>query len=211
MKIRKYTEYKLNPKDENLTLTILVLAGWHKGRNVDISEIEAHLNKNNIELNDASRAFCREFFGLPCGFYFKFRNPEKEKWMIGGYELAFDTSIANRIFDFENEEDKLDFEVEKALVEKHEPKGAVPVADCGFHLGGTLWVGESGKIYNTYYYAHEIIECYQSAYAMFEAKFKQFKTAKKLFVSFSGYAKEWGIAGDFYMKKYLEEYQELED
>ncbi len=209
MKIRKYTECELTPKDKNLTLTILQLAGWYKGRNVDISEVETHFNKINIKLNNASRAFYREFFGLPSGFYFKYKNPEKEKWMIGGNELEFDTSTSNGICDFEDEEEKLGFEIEKALVEKHEPNGAVPVADCGFHLGGTLWVGNSGKIYNTYYYAHEIIECYESAFAMFDAKFKQFKTTEKLFVSLEGYAKEWGVAGDFYLKRYLAEYGEL--
>jgi hypothetical protein len=40
MVIRKYTEVKLNPKDEKLVFTVLELSGWYKSRCVDIINIE---------------------------------------------------------------------------------------------------------------------------------------------------------------------------
>jgi hypothetical protein len=65
MKVRKYTEVKLDPKDENLVFTILDLAGWHEGRQVDIEEIERHYGSNHCPLSETASAFFREFYGLP--------------------------------------------------------------------------------------------------------------------------------------------------
>jgi hypothetical protein len=127
---------------------------------------------------------------------------------VGGHELAFDTSVSNELFEFECEEDRRDFEIEKSLVARHEPGGFTPVADCGFHLGGTLWVGDSGKIYRTYDYARDTIECYDSVMQMFEHDFGQYRGVEELFVSLGGYAKEWGVGGDFYLQEYLKEYGE---
>jgi hypothetical protein len=155
MKVRKYTEVKLNPKDENLVFTILDLAGWYKGRDVDIEEIESYYKKNNYPLYEAPKVFFREFYGLPNQFCFACKYPTKDKWSIGGNELYFDTSTSNGLFDFESDMDIQEFETEKSLVAKHEPEGFTPVAFCGYHLGGTLWVGNSGKIYRTYYYSSD--------------------------------------------------------
>jgi hypothetical protein len=208
MKARKYTEVRLNPRDENLVFTILDLAGWHEGRRVDIEEIERHYKSNHCPLSEMAKAFFREFYGLPGQFCFKCRYPTQDKWSVGGHELAFDTSVSNELFEFEDEEDRRDFETGKSLVARHEPDGCTPVADCGFHLGGTLWVGHSGKIYRTYYYARDTIECYDSIIQMFEHDLGQYRGAEELFVSFGGYAKEWGVGGDFYLKEYLKEYGE---
>ena len=208
MKVRKYTEVKLNPKDENLVFTILDLAGWYKGRSVDIEEVERYYKKNNCNLNDTSKAFFREFYGLPSKFCFACKHLTKDEWSIGGNELDFDTSTFNELFYFEDDADRQEFETEKSLVTKYEPEGFTPVAFCGYHLGGTLWVGNSGKIYRTYYFSPETIENYNSVIEMFECDFKGYKKADELFVSFGGYAKEWGVGGDFYLKEYLKEYGE---
>ena len=48
MKVKKYTEVKLNPKDEKLVFTILDLAGWYKGRSVDIEEVDINPRKHDI-------------------------------------------------------------------------------------------------------------------------------------------------------------------
>ena len=208
MKVRKYTEVELNPKDEKLVFTILDLAGWYKERSVDIEEVECYYKKNNCSLNETSKAFFREFYGLPNQICFAYKYPTKDEWSIGGNELHFDTSTSNGLFDLEDDEDKQDFETEKSLVAEYEPEGFTPVADCGFHLGGTLWVGNSGKIYRTYYYSSDIVECYNSVIEMLEHDVERYKKASELFVSFGGYAKEWGVGGDFYMKKYLKEYEQ---
>ena len=208
MKVRKYTEVKLNPKDENLVFTVLDLAGWYKGRDVNIEEVEYYYEKNNCKFNEMSKAFFREFYGLPSQFCFAFKYPNKDEFSIGGYELYFDTSISNELFYFESDDDKQEFETEKSLVAKYEPKGFTPVAFCGYHLGGTLWIGNSGKIYRTYYFSSDAVENYNSVIEMLECDFESYKKADELFVSFGGYAKEWGVGGDFYMKKYLKEYGE---
>ena len=209
MRVRKYTEVKIDPKDDNLVFTILDLAGWYEGRNVDIAEIEEFYAKSDYKLNEPSKEFFREFFGLPNKFCFKFKKPQVDKWSVGGNELMFDTFVSNGIFDFKLEIEKQDFEREKLLVFNHEPNGAVPVADCGFHLGGTLWIGNSGNFFRTYYYAPETIECYDSVIKMFEHDFGKYRTSDELFVSLGGYAKEWGVGGDAYLKRYLQEYGEI--
>ena len=178
-----------------------------QGRNVDISEVEEYYRKNNWGLNEPARAFFREFYNITSSFNFKYKNKTTGKWSIGSNELWFDTSTSNDIFPTEDD-DIEDFNCERALVAEHEPLGFVPVANCGFHLGGTLWVGASGKFYRTCYFATDKIECHQSVMEIFKYDFGQYRNDDELFVSFDGYAKEWGVGGDAYMKKYLDLYGE---
>lgn len=205
MEIRKYTEYPLDPKDENLVATVLKMGGWHEGRSVDITKVEDHYKKYDWELNTPARAFFKEFYNITKMFCFK---TKKQEWSVGGNELHFDTTLTNEVLEVEEEEDISEFETEKALVAKRENTGFVPIAFSGFHLGGNFWVGNSGTFYRTYYFSSDAIEEYSSVMELFEHDLAQFRSASQLFVSIGGYAKEWGVGGDFYMKKYLKEYGE---
>jgi hypothetical protein len=210
MELKKFTEIKLDIRDTNIVFTILTMGGWHKGRCVDISEVDRHYQNNGVKLNEPASKFFKEFYNITPQFCFKYKNRISEKWSIGGGELYFDTTLSNDIFPT-TDEDKEDFNSEKSLVAKNEPSGFVPIADSGLHLGGTLWIGDSGKYYRTYYYSLDTIECYDSVFEIFEHDLKFFtENSSELFVSLEGYAKEWGIGGDYYLKKYLELYGDKE-
>ena len=206
--VEKFTEIKLDPNDVNIVLTVWEMGGWYKGRCVDISEINNYYQNHGVKLNEPACNFFKEFYNITNLFCFKYKNKISKEWTIGGCELYFDTMVFKGFFSETDGDDfDEDLENEKKLVAKNEPPGFIPIADSGMHLSGTLWIGESGKYYRTYYYSSEIIECYNSVFEIFEHDLNLFQNnCLELFVSLGGYAKEWGVAGDYYLKKYLELY-----
>jgi len=208
--IRKYTEVRLDLDSHDLVRDIWELGGWYEGRKVDISQVEKAYEGTPWVLNQTAQAFFTEFYGIADEFCFKYRHTDAGKgsaqsvWSIGGNDLFFDIDEILYTVHATAEEDQITPD-EQALIAQHDVN-AVPVVESGYHLPGVLWASKSGSFLRTYYWSSEIVETYPSVYDLFAHDLEQFCHASELWVSIGGYAKEWGVGGDYYLRRYEEEY-----
>lgn len=204
MEYRKYTEYQLDMNSNNIVKDILRMSGWRKNRKVDIKNLEVLYYNNGIRIDKTVKAFFEEYYGLILN-WIVYREKTSHKDSIRDYYYDMSVRAIEVIL---NDEDG-DLVKQLPLIKKYEPLGAIPVAESGEHLGGILWLSSSGKFYRTYYYNLDVVECFESFIEVVEHDFNEVMKSEpiELCISFGGYAKEWFVANDFYLKKYEEEYE----
>lgn len=131
--------YKLN-SNIPLFLQALKLAGWYKGRIVDISLLEEEYSKFGYILSDSAKSLLAEYYGLRPGWKFRFKD-KAGKIHIGGYDYNFETEAIY---------DECD-EAERKLLPICIREKAIPLFIIGFHqFPKTYWLGSDNMLYGTW-------------------------------------------------------------
>lgn len=173
MECRLHNQIVLRPDSKSLVEDILILGGWKKNRNVDITKIVKIYLDKGITVWKELEDFFHEFYTILSSYDFRFTIDDC--WYHGGYDFTFDTMSILDIID-RMEEGYEEYEVVKQKAQTE----ITPIAEVGFQLGGTLWIDKNGWFYITHDYTDKV-KAYSSVMEYLEDAWK-FKEAKELFV-----------------------------
>lgn len=161
-------------RDPHFVETILGLAGWQKGRKMEPCEIQSLYEGRGFQLHTAANNFFCEFSIINA--MFDFRWIAQGKWHHGGYDFFFYTNTGYEKLDL-----ILDKEEEYARAKAVAGESVLPVAEMGYHMGGTLWVSAEGKFVLTHDYTDKCNTA-NSALQILKNEWS-FKNAERLFVA----------------------------
>ncbi|SHJ09840.1 SUKH-3 immunity protein [Clostridium cavendishii DSM 21758] len=122
----------LNGNIHEKVQTMLGMAGFYKGRNVDIANIEKFYKKHNIELFQAAREFYKKYYGLATKWYLDIEDGIKYPYYAADFEF--------KIYPHSFRENELS-------VRKVANEDVLLVGTVGYYYPLEIYISRSGKIY----------------------------------------------------------------
>ena len=133
----------------------LEMAGWYKGRSVDITAAENYYEKLDLVFYENAKKFFREYYGL-AGHWWIDREYKIDQAADFEFILVPDDdylTAKDLMFDDEDYKIPSDYyiNIERTALEKFVYAGII-----GYYYPARVWIGESGKIYATHEYDFDV-------------------------------------------------------
>jgi len=125
-------------KREQMKL-LLKKAGWHEGRNVDISGFERRCKEQGIDLFDSAKAFLQEFAGIDDTVYFKYHHNQDSSFSDSWYDYTFDFT-PDALEELTSTEDYHD-------IVRFAQEDCFCLGESGYYYPAVAAIGRSGKLY----------------------------------------------------------------
>ena len=158
--------YELSGTTDEKIMNCLKAAGWHKGRQAEISGVKAFYESCGIVLPAGAENFLREYYGIAEGWHMN-----TEGWVKGwhGHRVRQRADIAFELFPlrgmdnswYAEEITNSEFLAELRRTEAFAGESLVWIGQIGYYYPANVYAGTTGKIYTTHDY-DEIIHSYDS-------------------------------------------------
>ncbi|MFW5433553.1 SUKH-3 domain-containing protein [Paenibacillus apiarius] len=135
-------------KQEQMVL-LLKKAGWHEGRQVDISRFELHCREEGVELFDSAKHFLQEFSGIDDMVFFKYHHDVPESRFADSWHEYTFNFLPNALEEISRPEDYreiLAFAQEDCFC----------LGESGYYYPAVAAIGRSGKLYLKHDYENDV-------------------------------------------------------
>ena len=177
MEIIMLFEKKLYGTHDERIVQMLEMAGWHKGRYVDVSLVEKYYKEQRVAVVHPAKDFFHEYYGIADAWYIT-RSPKLTSIGRVAPDFQFDLYPSKRL----DEVSEFVFDVygngypnphkEQIAINDAAREETTLVGEIGYYYPARVWIGASGAFYTLHEYDHGEVHFYRTLidFLMWETK-----------------------------------------